>query len=40
MKRLYNLMLVCMLMVTLSACGKQAGKESIVDAAAGQDGET
>ena len=25
MKRLYNLMLVCLLIVSLSACGKQAG---------------
>lgn len=31
MKRLYNLILACLLMVSLSACGKQAGADSSAD---------
>ena len=40
MKRLYNLILVCLLIVSLSACGKQAGTDSFADKAAEQYGRT
>ena len=31
MKQMYNLMLVCLLIVSLSACGKQAGADFSAD---------
>ena len=40
MKRLYNLMLACLLMVSLSACGKQAGADSSADKVPEQYGRT
>ena len=40
MKRLYNLILACLLMVSLSACGKQAGADSSADKGMEQQGQT
>ena len=40
MKRLYNLILACLLMVSLSACGKQAGADSSADKVMEQHGQT
>ena len=40
MKRLYNLILACLLMVSLSACGKQAGADSSADKGMEQHGQT
>ena len=40
MKRLYNLTLACLLMVSLSACGKQAGADSSADQVMEQHGQT
>ena len=40
MKRLYNLILACLLMVSLSACGKQAGTDSSTDQVMEQQGQT
>lgn len=40
MKRLYNLILACLLMVSLSACGKQAGADSSADQVMEQHGQT
>ena len=40
MKRLFNLMLAGLFMVTLSACGKQAGTEYPADKGAEQYGQT
>ena len=40
MKRLYNLILACLLMVSLSACGKQAGADSSADKVMEQQGQT
>ena len=31
MKRRYNFMLACLLIASLSACGKQAGTDSLAD---------
>lgn len=40
MKRLYNLILACLFMVSLSACGKQAGADSSADKVMEQHGQT
>ena len=40
MKRLYNLILACLLMVSLSACGKQAGADSSADKGMEPHGQT
>ena len=40
MKRLYNLILACLFMVSLSACGKQAGTDSSTDQVMEQQGQT
>ena len=40
MKRLFNLILACLLMVSLSACGKQAGADSSADKVMEQHGQT
>ena len=40
MKRLYNLILACLLIVSLSACGKQAGADSSADKVMEQHGQT
>ena len=40
MKRLYNLILACLLMVSLSACGKQAGADSSAGKVMEQHGQT
>ena len=40
MKRLYNLILACLLMVSLSACGKQTGADSSADKGMEQHGQT
>lgn len=39
MKRLYNLILACLLIVSLSACGKQAGTDSHADRVSEQHGQ-
>ena len=40
MKRLYNLILVCLLIISLSACGKQTGADSSADKVMEQHGQT
>ena len=40
MKRRYNFMLVCLLIASLSACGKQAGTDSLADQVSEQYGQT
>ena len=40
MKQMYNLMLVCLLIVSLSACGKQAGADFSADRVPEQYGRT
>lgn len=40
MKRLYNLILACLLIVSLSACGKQAGADSSAGKVMEQHGQT
>ena len=40
MKRLFNLMLACLLIVSLSACGKQAGTDSPADKVSEKSGQT
>lgn len=37
MKRLFNLILACLLIVSLSACGKQTGTDSLTDKVSEQD---
>ena len=37
MKRLFNLILACLLIVSLSACGKQTGTDSLTDKVPEQD---
>ena len=37
MKRLFNLILACLLIVSLSACGKQTGTDSPADKVSEQD---
>ena len=40
MKRLFNLILACLLIVSLSACGKQTGTDPLTDKVSGQDRQT
>ena len=40
MKRRYNLILACLLIASLSACGKQAGTDSLADQVSEQYGQT
>ena len=40
MKRRYNFMLACLLIASLSACGKQAGTDSLADQVSEQYGQT
>ncbi len=40
MKRLYNLVLACLLIASLSACGKQAGTDSSADKVSKESGQT
>ncbi len=39
MNRLFNLILACLLIVSLSACGKQAGTDSPADTVSEQNGQ-
>ena len=39
MKRLFNLIFACLLIVSLSACGKQTGTDSLTDKVSEQNGQ-